>query len=58
MLDKAVLSNSSASTSRSDYTAMSDPSMIVREELKQVLETHRNRENLHCIIEPVKIVIK
>jgi hypothetical protein len=56
--DKAFLSNSSASTSRSGYTAMSGPSMIVREEYRQVLETHRNRENLHCIMEPVKIVMK
>jgi len=32
--------------------------MIAKEELRQVLETHRNRECLHCIMEPVKIVMK
>lgn len=58
MLDKAVPSNSSASTAESDYTAMSGPSMIVREKLRQVVETHRNCENLHSIMEPVKMVIK
>ena len=45
VLDTAILSNSSGSTSQLDYTAKSGPSMIVREELRQVLKKQRNHEN-------------